>query len=167
MEIQIISLIIALLAVLVGPFVAIKIAKAQIHSQLVSANRHVWINEFRESISEFHSHLMHLIFLMINNNLNNNFDLLSQSVELQKDFTNYIDKLNYYDFQIKLLLNHNVTNHNILYNLLQQLLNHINNPQIFSNVLSFNKTMNEKVGEIIIMSKQIIQDEMKLITKNK
>lgn len=113
------SLIIALLAIIVGPFISYKIAKAQIHAQLISSNRHVWIDKFRESISEFHSNLMHLIFLIINHNLNNNFDLLSQSERLQKDFTDHIDKLNYYDFQIKLLLNHNINNHNILSRKLQ------------------------------------------------
>ena len=54
-----------------------------------------------------------------------------------------------------------------LYNLLQQLLNYINDPLKFSDVLIFNKTTNERIGEIIVMSKQIIQDEMKLILKNK
>jgi len=48
-----ISLMIALSAVLISPFVSWKIAKKQISAQVISTNRQQWINELRDTISEF------------------------------------------------------------------------------------------------------------------
>ena len=53
MSVETISLLIALSAVLVGPFVSWKIAKKQISAQVISSNRQQWINDLRDTISKF------------------------------------------------------------------------------------------------------------------
>ncbi len=50
---QHIEAIIALLAVLVGPAVAIIVAKLQIKASLVSANRQAWINDLRRTLADY------------------------------------------------------------------------------------------------------------------
>jgi Zn-dependent protease with chaperone function len=48
-----ISALTALVAVFVGPFISLFIARREIRSSVVSANRQVWINSLREKIAEF------------------------------------------------------------------------------------------------------------------
>ena len=64
--ISILSLVVALLAVFIGPFVSWKVAKKQIESstrvarqQLLGPMRQAWINELRELISETASSCLH------------------------------------------------------------------------------------------------------------
>lgn len=64
--ISILSLVVALLAVFIGPFVSWKVAKKQIESsariarqQLLGPMRQAWINELRQLISEVASSCLH------------------------------------------------------------------------------------------------------------
>ncbi len=50
---EVLSLLVALAAVLVGPWVSYKIAKKQLTAQLVSANRQKWIEYFRNTITNY------------------------------------------------------------------------------------------------------------------
>jgi hypothetical protein len=56
-----VSAVTALVAVIVGPIVAYRIATRQITSTVVSASRQAWINQLRDSLAEFHSLLLRLI----------------------------------------------------------------------------------------------------------
>jgi hypothetical protein len=44
--------VIALVAVFVGPFVSILVARRQIKASLVSANRQAWIKELRSTLAD-------------------------------------------------------------------------------------------------------------------
>lgn len=63
---QIITAAIALLAVLVGPFVMLHIARRQVRSNVVSANRQAWINSLRDEISSFVAQLQISSFSLLN-----------------------------------------------------------------------------------------------------
>jgi hypothetical protein len=52
----------ALAAVVVSPFVTLRVAKQQIRSQTISANRHAWINSLREELAAFLSLITSLAF---------------------------------------------------------------------------------------------------------
>ena len=51
--ISLLSVLVALVAVIVGPAVTWQIAKRQIQASVVSANRQNWINDFRDSVADF------------------------------------------------------------------------------------------------------------------
>ncbi len=53
MTIEILSMTIALIAVIVGPLVSWGIAKRQISAQVISTNRQRWIDHFRDVLSEY------------------------------------------------------------------------------------------------------------------
>jgi len=53
--VQVITVITALVAVIVGPAVSLYIAKRQIRASVVSSSRQKWIDELRESIAGFMS----------------------------------------------------------------------------------------------------------------
>ena len=51
--IPIISVVIALFAVIIGPFVTLYIARRQIKANVLSPNRQQWINTLRDEISNY------------------------------------------------------------------------------------------------------------------
>ena len=51
--ISLLSALVALVAVIVGPIVTWRIAKRQIQASVVSANRQNWINDLREAVAGF------------------------------------------------------------------------------------------------------------------
>ena len=53
MSVEVMSLVVAGMAVVVGPVISWKIAKAHIASQVVSANRQEWINTIRNIVAGF------------------------------------------------------------------------------------------------------------------
>ena len=52
-EIQIITAVTALAAVILGPLVSIYVVRVQVRASVVSANRQVWINTLRDTIAEY------------------------------------------------------------------------------------------------------------------
>ncbi|MFN5497622.1 MAG: hypothetical protein ACK5C3_13730 [bacterium] len=55
-----VSSVTALVAVIVGPFVTVWVAKAQIKASVVSANRQQWINRLRDEIAGFVHQVKHV-----------------------------------------------------------------------------------------------------------
>jgi hypothetical protein len=51
--IPILSVIITLISVIVGPLIAIRVAKKQIHASVVSSTRQQWITSLRDLLAEF------------------------------------------------------------------------------------------------------------------
>jgi hypothetical protein len=51
--VQVLSLTIALAAVIVGPVVSLRIARAEIRATVLSANRQAWINILRDELSGY------------------------------------------------------------------------------------------------------------------
>jgi hypothetical protein len=51
--IPILSLIVTLISVVVGPLIAIRVAKKQIRATVISSNRQQWISSLRDLLAEF------------------------------------------------------------------------------------------------------------------
>ncbi len=47
------SLIVTLISVIIGPLIAMRIAKKQIHASVVSSTRQLWISSLRDVLAEF------------------------------------------------------------------------------------------------------------------
>ena len=58
----------ALAAVIIGPFVTLRVAKQQIRAQTISANRHAWINSLRDELAAFLSLITSLAFPIMDAN---------------------------------------------------------------------------------------------------
>ncbi|MFI4920398.1 MAG: hypothetical protein ACHQAZ_02020 [Gammaproteobacteria bacterium] len=58
--IPILSLIVTLISVIVGPLVAFRIAKRQIHASVVSSTRQQWISSLRDLLAEFLTLVNHI-----------------------------------------------------------------------------------------------------------
>lgn len=99
MDTQAISAITALVAVIVGPSVAVYLAQRQIHASVVSSNRQKWIDTLRDQLSEIITSIR--IF-----GLHRSMD----SIE-QEEFAQRLEKLTLMETKINLLLNPLETDH--------------------------------------------------------
>ena len=100
------AILTAFAAVIVTPFVAIRIARRQIRAQTISANREAWINSLRDELSEFLS----VIFRI------QRWDNVVYPD--QREFHDLRQKLVLFQSKIRLRLNPKETDHIQLMNLL-------------------------------------------------
>jgi len=103
---QILALLVAVLAVFVGPFIQNRIATKQINATVLSTNRQEWINMLRNNISEF------IALCLIIKDLQNR--------ENAPSLPEKIECLNHRLSKIKLLINPTEDDHNELITLLAQ-----------------------------------------------
>ncbi|PFG56365.1 hypothetical protein ATG66_2697 [Vibrio sp. ES.051] len=116
MNIETISAVTALIAVIVGPTVSILIAKKQIKSSVVSKNRQDWIISLREQVSELMSDFQYLPNASIDGELQRNEvlalhkEILRKSnlvrLHLNMDEQLHIDLMDNIDQMNKELLQH-------------------------------------------------------------
>jgi len=118
--ITLLSVLVSLAAVVIGPFVTLKISKRQI----VSPIRQKWIDELREVVSEYLSECEKLLVLGKDGMLN------TEAIDEQL-FT----RLLYLEQKLKLMLNPQENDHNELLEIIQNLAHDIhhgqNDPTIF------------------------------------
>ncbi len=105
-SVEIISLLIAALAVFFGPLIQLYIAKGQIRASTLSANRQRWIDQLREQIAEF-------ITVATELNTNAQFSFYDDRTVIQKTREMHLCKS-----RIKLMLNPKEEDHSTLLELL-------------------------------------------------
>lgn len=110
MALPILSSLVALAAVIIGPLVQLVIAKKQIAASTISSNRQVWIDELRKEVAEFlmiSSHLEGLRHTPSNLTDKQAERLMNERIEVENRSLQLI-------FQITLRLNPNENLHNDL-----------------------------------------------------
>ena len=111
--IQAVSAVTALVAVIVGPSVAVYLAKRQIRASVVSASRQKWIDALREQLSEITAALRVI-------GLHRRFETIPQ-VELD----DRIENLALLESRISLLLNPNEEDHKEISAIIRQAIDKI------------------------------------------
>ncbi len=101
--VKLIPALTALIAVIVGPFVTIFIAKRQIRANVVSTSRHKWIEELRTLISDFVAELRISDVGFGQSNLR--FDSENEAIKAAK-------RSYFLETKINLMLNPNEPEHN-------------------------------------------------------
>jgi hypothetical protein len=147
--IPLISLIIAVLAVFIGPIIQIIIAKAQIHASIISANRQRWIDNFRDMTAEFVTAVPELIVLQGSDTIGK---LVSDIDAEQKFMTIQLIRS-----KIELMLNSRDEKHKSLLSLMEDATNSILHPEKYKMDSS----------AIIATAQDIITNELNLIKANK
>ena len=145
-----ITALIALLAVVVGPFVAIIVARWQIRATVVSSNRQNWINDLRERISEFIT-LAHTIIIKR--------QTMAQTEEpLTHDYHSIYRLSNI----IELMLNPKENEHTILLKLILGTL-----AATSANLETASPVIIKNTEQILVLSKQILKKEWEKVKKGK
>jgi hypothetical protein len=120
--ISLVSAATALVASILGPFVTISVAKRQIIANVVSTNRHKWLQELREAIAELVSLLVAVIVVKLNwqGSWNEGRGAIAgDPARLAK-----LERLVRVQWQIRLLLNPGEADHQAMYRAIDTALAH-------------------------------------------
>jgi hypothetical protein len=145
----IISLVIAFLAVCVGPFVSYTIAKKQINASTVSLNRQQWINTLRDTIADFVSKSSMVYCLGLKHYAD------GQSVPR-------LEQLNLLSHKIVLSLNPNEDDHKKLSAIMNDIISYIVNSlkeRKDTGATEVNPIIDEKKNELIGVAQKILKRE--------
>lgn len=151
MDTALISAVTALTAVLVGPVVTLYVAKKQIKSSVVSANRQEWINRLRNEIASFVQEVKHVPSAY-------SADAIAVEEAIAKH-----GAITLKEQVVKLLLNPNEKDHQELLALMatasKKALNAINTKRGLSNVLD------EVTDPIVLQTQKILKAEWERVKR--
>jgi hypothetical protein len=147
---EVCSLIIALVAVIVGPIISWKIAKRQISASTVTTSRQQWINTLRDAISDF-SAKASMIYCLAKNQYAD-----EQSIPR-------IEGMLQLNYKIELLINPNEEDHAIL----AQLVTDIASSLMLAKVkkAEIDTDLDKKQAEIVSLSQKIFKREWERVKK--
>lgn len=151
-----ISSLVALVAVIIGPIASYYIAKSQISATVLSNERKEWIAELRSELANF-MQLMTIIITTIHARWNTQPGM--------DEFLKIMDKLWLSYYKISLLLDVNNTFQHALDVTIKEVLELI--PETFQGPEGFSHIIDKKLEGIKNLSRDVLQDELLGMVKKK
>jgi hypothetical protein len=143
--ISLISAITALTAIIIGPLVSWKIAKRQISASTITTSRQQWINNLRETISDFLAKA-NTVYGLAKNHYANEQSILR------------IEQLAQLNYKIHLLINPNEEDHSKLARLVDYISSSLNKLAKTEDIDLIHE-VGDKQEELIKLSQQILKRE--------
>jgi hypothetical protein len=128
LTISLVSACTALVASILGPVVALLIAKRQINANVVSSNRQKWIESLRDLIAEFVSQLVTV--LVVKSGWRGNWDRGLPAIQSDRAYLEKLERMVLVQSKIRLLLNPNEADHQALYRVIEAALEHSRSEQM-------------------------------------
>lgn len=111
--ISLVSAATALVASILGPLVTLRVARRQITANVVSANRHKWIETFRDDVAELVSLLVAVIVVKLD--WKGNWNEGRGAILADPGLLGKLERIVRVQWQIRLLMNPNEDDHRALY----------------------------------------------------